>query len=188
MTNTKPAVFLDRDGTIIKQVHHLTRIEEVEIVKEAVSAVKSLNEKNIPCIVITNQSVVARGKCSLGEVKAINKFINDEFKNMGAEITAFYLCPHYPKKLETENEFQKDCNCRKPKPGLILQAAKDFEVDLGKSWVVGDSTTDIAAGINAKCKTILVQTGYSGQDGIEKVTPSHVVKDLSEALVIILKG
>lgn len=171
------AVFLDRDGTIIKDVVYLSKEEDIEIIPEAVEAIKIFNKNNYLVILITNQSGIARGYYSIDQFEKVNKKVVDIFKQKGAIIDDAYFCPH----------FENDCSCRKPNPGMIFEAAKNHQIDLNKSFVIGDKGTDIEAGKNAGCKTVLVLTGLeNAQD--QSVKPDFVAKDALEAVEWIVKN
>ncbi len=180
MYKTKKAIFLDRDGVIIKQKHHLHKKEDLELILNSSKAIKLFNEKDYLTIVISNQPVVARGLCTIQEVNEINHYMEEMLKEQGAKIDRIYFCPHHPTKGNNP-EYTKNCECRKPNIGLILQAKKDYDIDLNKSWFIGDHTMDIQTGVNAGCKTILVKIGYGGKDGLFSVKPDFVAKDLLDA-------
>ncbi|MDO8428988.1 MAG: HAD family hydrolase [Candidatus Diapherotrites archaeon] len=173
------AVFLDRDGVIIHEKHHLREIAQVEFISSAAAAIKKLNSKFI-VIVISNQAVVARKLCTEQDVKKVNQFIQTELEKQGAKIDAFYFCPHHPK-------FSGDCECRKPKIGMLVQAKKDFNLNFANTFFVGDKTVDIQTGKNAGCKTILVKTGYAGSDKEFNVQPDITAEDILDAVEKILK-
>jgi len=173
------AVFLDRDGTINKEVDYLSRIEEFEFLPSAVKALVKLSKSSYKIIVITNQSGVARGYFTEVALGKIHGHMVEELKANGARVDGIYVCPHHP---------DENCDCRKPKTGLIRKAEKDFNLDVKNSYIVGDSTKDVQTGINAGCKTILVKTGYGGKDKLYDVKPDYVVKDLLFAVEnVILK-
>lgn len=160
------AVFLDRDGTINEHRGFISDIEDFHIIDGVAEAIKQINESSYLVIVITNQPVVARGEITEEGLDEIHKKMETILGENGAYIDALYYCPHHPDKgFEGEiPEFKIDCNCRKPKPGMILKAADDFNIDITNSWMIGDSKTDIEAGKNAGCKTALIGTGDFGQD------------------------
>jgi len=149
------AVFLDRDGTINKVVGFLTDINQFELLDGAAEAVKKINESGRLAILITNQPVIARGEVSEEELAEIHNKMETLLGREGAYLDAIYFCPHHPDKgFEGErSEYKIVCDCRKPKPGMILRAAADFNVDLTESWMVGDSDFDVLCGKNAGCKT-----------------------------------
>lgn len=178
------AVFLDRDGTIIRQVELLHKISEVKLLPAAARAMRALNKLGYLVIVVTNQPVVARGIITLKEVDKIHAFLVAKFKESGAKIDAVYFCPHHPEA--TLKKYRIRCRCRKPNIGMIVKAAKKLGINLKKSFMVGDSTRDVLAGNRAKLRTILVKTGYSGKDPWQfKSKPDFVVKNLDGAVKVI---
>lgn len=154
---TRPGIFLDRDGVLIRDVDILTRCEQVELLPGAVEALKVLQEAGYPIVVVTNQPVVARGWITEPELQAIHQHIRQLLQGQGADVSAFYYCPHHP--AATLPEYRQACDCRKPRPGLLLQAAADMGLDLPASVMVGDRISDIAAGRAAGCATVLVECG-----------------------------
>lgn len=166
LLNKQKAIFLDRDGTINKYVGFLRNIDEFELLPGTTDAIKMINSSGYLAIVITNQPVIARGEVSYAELEEIHKKLETTLGAEGAYINALYFCPHHPDKgFEGEvPDLKIDCNCRKPKPGMIQQAAEDFNIDLNASWMIGDGKNDILAGKNAKCHTALIGTDDFGQD------------------------
>lgn len=154
LSQKQKAIFLDRDGTINKYVGFLTKPEQFELIPGVADAVKMINKSGYLAIVVTNQPVIARGECTWEELRAIHDKMETELGRDGAFIDAIYVCPHHPDKgFDGERpEYKKDCDCRKPKPGLMLQAAKDLNIDLSLSYMIGDSERDIEAGRIAGCK------------------------------------
>lgn len=166
LKNKQKAIFLDRDGTINKYVGFLRDIKDFELIDGAAEAIKNINSSEYLAIVITNQPVIARGEVSFEELKNIHYKMETLLGNAGAYIDALYYCPHHPDKgFEGEiKELKIECDCRKPKPGMILQAKKDFNIDLNQSWVIGDGKNDILAGKAAGCKTALIGSENYTQD------------------------
>ena len=162
---TKPAVFLDRDGTINVEKDYLYRIEEFEFTPGAVEAIKLLNQAGYLVVVVTNQSGVARGYYAEADVETLHSHIDQLLALQGARVDAWYYCPHH---AQGKPPYNQECNCRKPLPGMLLQAAADHAIDLTRSWMVGDKTADIEAGQAAGCKPVLVMTGYGAEvaDGV----------------------
>ena len=151
------AIFFDRDGVLNEEIGYLYEIEKFKWIDGAREAIKFCNEKNFLTIVVTNQSGVARGYYTEDDVKKIHNFMQEDLKNFSAHIDAFYYCPHHP---ESEIEiYKKICDCRKPKPGMILQAAKDFDIDLKNSILFGDSQRDLDAAKNAGLKAEIFFSG-----------------------------
>ena len=159
--NKQKAIFLDRDGTINKYVGFLRNIDEFELIEGVSEAIKQINQSGYLAVVVTNQPVIARGEVTWDELHEIHKKMETLLGKDGAYIDGIYICPHHPDKgFEGERpEYKFDCDCRKPKPGLLLQAAKDYNIDLSKSYMIGDSERDVEAGRNAGCKkTFAVET------------------------------
>lgn len=156
--NKQKAIFLDRDGVINKYVGFLRNIDEFELLEGVSEAIKRINDSGYLAIVVTNQPVIARGEVTYEELTEIHHKMETLLGQDGAYLDAIYYCPHHPHKgYEGEvPELKIECECRKPKPGMLLQAAKDFNIDLEKSWMIGDSDTDIEAGKKAGCQTFLV--------------------------------
>ena len=161
LKNKQKAVFLDRDGTINKYVGFLRNIDDFELLPGVAEAIKRINASGYLAIVVTNQPVIARGEVSFEELEQIHNKMETLLGAEGAYLDAIYYCPHHPNKgYEGEvRELKIDCDCRKPKPGMLLKAAENFNIDLRKSWMVGDGENDIKAGINAGCKTVLIGSG-----------------------------
>ncbi len=162
--NKQKAIFLDRDGTINKYVGFLRNIDDFELIEGVSEAIKMINQSGYLAIVVTNQPVIARGEVTWEELNEIHKKMETLLGKAGAYIDGMYICPHHPDKgFEGERpEYKFDCECRKPKSGLLLQAAQDFNIDLSQSIMVGDDNRDVEAGWNAHCKdSILVQTNSS---------------------------
>lgn len=154
LTNKQKAIFLDRDGTINKYVGFLRNIDDFELIKGVAEAIKLINQSGYLAIVVTNQPVIARGEVTWEELNEIHKKMATLLGKEGAYVDGIYVCPHHPDKgFEGERpEYKIDCDCRKPKPGLLLQAAKDFNIDLSESYMIGDSHRDVEAGENAGVK------------------------------------
>lgn len=166
------AIFLDRDGTINKYVGFLRNIDDFKLIPGAAEAIKKINASGYLCIVVTNQPVVARGEVSISELDEIHKKLETEIGKTGAYIDALYYCPHHPHKgYEGEiPELKIECDCRKPKPGMLLQAAEDYNIDLSQSWMVGDGENDVLAGVNAGCSTVLLSADDEYADYGQKFT------------------
>jgi len=172
------AVFLDRDGTIIEDVTYLGRPEEVRLLPRAAEGIAVLNRSGLPVIVATNQSVVGRGMIDVAMLDAIHARLRDVIAAAGALVDAIYICPHHP---------DEGCECRKPRPGLLLQAAAERNLDLAASFMVGDRPLDILAGQAAGCRTVLVETGPPGAwDEAAGAVPDFRAPDLYEAAVWIV--
>ncbi len=158
LKNKQKAIFLDRDGTINKHVGFLRDINEFELLPNVAEAIKKINHSDYLAIVVTNQPVIARGEVSIPELEMIHNKMETLLGELGVYLDAIYYCPHHPHKgYDGERpEYKIDCKCRKPKPGMLLNAAHDFNIDLKQSWMIGDGENDILAGIAAGCKTGLI--------------------------------
>ncbi len=160
------AIFLDRDGTINRFVGFLRRIEEFELLPGAAEAIRRINASGYLAIVVTNQPVIARGEVTPAELREIHNKMETLLGKEGAFLDGILFCPHHPDKgFEGEvPELKIQCGCRKPKPGLLLQAEKRFHIDLSRSWMIGDSQSDILAGKAAGCRTALIGEEDFGQE------------------------
>lgn len=166
LKNKQRAVFLDRDGTINRYVGFLRNIDDFELLPGVTDAIKKINASGYLAIVVTNQPVIARGEVSFEEVEQIHNKMETLLGAEGAYLDAIYFCPHHPHKgFEGERpELKFDCDCRKPKPGMLLKAAEDFNIELSRSWMAGDGENDIKAGQAAGCHTALIGEGKYGQE------------------------
>jgi len=149
------AVFLDRDGTINEEVNYLSDPKDLKLLPGVAEAIRMFNEANYKVIIITNQSAIARGFLTVEKLNNIHEKLLKLLEEKGARIDAIYYCPHHP---------DEECECRKPKAGLILRASKEHNINIRMSYMIGDRLIDIEAGRNAGCKTVLVKTGYGGQE------------------------
>ncbi len=158
LKNKQKAIFLDRDGTINKYVGFLTDINEFELLDGVTEAIKMINESGYLAIVVTNQPVIARGEVSVEELQEIHNKMETLLGQSGAYIDDIFYCPHHPHKgYEGERpEYKIECECRKPKPGMLFAAAEKYNIDLRESWMIGDGENDIEAGRNAGCKVCSV--------------------------------
>lgn len=167
------AVFLDRDGTINIEKEYLYRIADFEFIPGAPDAIRLLNQAGIMVIVVTNQSGVARGYYTEEDVENLHRHIAGELNSAGAHVDAWLYCPHHP---DGRGSYALTCTCRKPLPGMLLEAAARYDIDLEQSTIIGDKPADIEAGAAAGCRTILVRTGYGS--GNEHLTgPQTIVCD-----------
>ena len=187
LSRKQKAIFLDRDGTINKFIGFARDINKIELEENAAEGLKKINRSEYISIVITNQPVIARGEVTLAQLDEIHKKIETLLGQSGAYYDDLYFCPHHPDSgFEGEvKELKIKCNCRKPGIELILRAAEKYNIDISKSYVLGDTTMDIQTGVNAKCKTILVETGEKGLDKKFNVKADYQIKDLSEINKII---
>lgn len=151
------AIFLDRDGTIARDVPYCGRLEDFELLPTVPEAIRLLNDNDFKVVVVTNQSGIARGYFTEDTLARIHQKMEAEMRKQNARIDAIYYCPHHP---------DDRCECRKPKTALFHKAVRELDIDLNRSWVVGDMPLDIAAGKALMCKTVLVTTGPQGGNGI----------------------
>lgn len=168
LNKKQKAIFLDRDGTINRYVGFLRDIDDMELLPYVGEAIRKMNELGYLVIVVSNQPVIARGEVTEEGLLEIHNKMETLLGNEGAYVDAIYYCPHHPDKgyQNERTEFKIKCNCRKPKPGMLLKAAADFNIDLTKSWMVGDNKVDIFAGKRAGCRTVYLNSDEEnyGQD------------------------
>lgn len=177
-----PAVFLDRDGVICKEKSYVTSPQQLEIYPFAASAVKMLRDAGWKVIVVTNQSAVAHGMLKESELQLIHQKLTEILP-----VDRIYYCPHYPPEDEDVLPYRIRCSCRKPEPGMLLKAASEEQIDLNRSYMVGDRAIDILAGKKAGAATVLVRTGY-GEKGLEQdVRPDFIFSDLKEFVEYIVR-
>ena len=183
LSNKQKAIFLDRDGTINKYVGFLRDINEFELIDGVNEAIKKINVSGYLAIVITNQPVIARGEVTYEELNEIHNKMETLLGNQGAYLDSIYYCPHHPDSgFDGEvKELKIDCDCRKPKPGLLLKAAEELNIDVSQSWMIGDSKNDIIAGKSAGCKTSLI----GNEDYKQDITVDSLLTFVNE---IIEKG
>lgn len=187
----KPAVFLDRDGTVIQEVGYLNRLDRVSFFPWSVDAVRVLGDAGLLVVVVTNQAGVARGYFDEALVRDTHALIDERMRNGRARIDGYYYCPHHPDgKVE---RYRAACDCRKPKPGMILRAARDLGIDVGRSFVVGDRWLDVEMGRAAGATTVLVKTGYDLEDddrpdGLEADRVAHNLMDAAGWILRTLRG
>jgi len=184
------AVFLDRDGTLNEEVGYLDSAGKLQMIPEAFEAVRRINESGMKAVVVTNQAGVAKGLFSEKFVRDVNDRIQGLFIEYGALIDRFYYCPHHPS--EGADPYRKICDCRKPEPGLLQQAAQDLDIDLARSYMIGDHLRDVETARRVGAKGILVTTGHGADQlktsGITAANqPDYVAKNILEAVDWILK-
>lgn len=165
-------VFLDRDGTMIEEVEYLTDVDQLKLIDGAVEAIRLLNNADYKVVMITNQSGIAKGYLTEAQLQIIHAELEKMLRKNNVSIDGIYYCPHHP-DAEVE-AYKADCQCRKPKPGMLKQAAKDLDIDLKNSFVIGDKLSDLGAGDAAGCRKILVRTGYGME--MEKDLPNASVQ------------
>ncbi len=179
----KGAAFLDRDGTIIELVHHLNDPADVKLIEGAGSAIAKLKDAGWPVVIITNQSVIGRGKLTEVGLAEVHAEMNQQLAPFGAEIHDIYYCPLAP-GIKDPTIIEDEM--RKPGPGMLRQASRELGLDLNSSWMVGDTVSDMLAGRNAGAKTLLVETGYGSRYAHDMLAIDHKVADLTAAAQIIL--
>ena len=182
----REAFFLDRDGTLIEEVHYLSEPSQVRLIPGAAEAVRVLNSAGMLVVIVTNQAGVARGYFPESRGAEVHDRLSALLAAHGARIDAYYHCPHHP--TEGVGEYRVECDCRKPRPGLLLRGARELDIDLARSWMVGDKLSDAEAGAAAGCRTVLVRTGHG--DELPTALPhpdlnlAGVVSDLTEAIAL----
>lgn len=185
------AVFFDRDGTINEEVGYLSSLDQFVLYPGAARAIRMVNEAGMMAIVVTNQSGVARGVFDEAFLEEVHRHMQQLLNASGARIDRFYYCPHHPE--EGRNPYVLDCDCRKPNPGMIFRAARELDIALDRSYMVGDTLRDMATARRAGVTGILVRTGYGGRQpgpvdsSIEAAVPAYNALDILDAVAWILK-
>lgn len=184
----QPAVFLDRDGTIIEEVGYLNRLNRVKFFPWTVDAIRVFNEAGLLVVLVTNQAGVAQGYYDEAFVRETHRYIDERVRAGQAHIDGYYYCPHHPRA--SVEAYRQACTCRKPSPGMIQQAAGDLGIDVARSYVVGDRWGDVDLGAAAGAKSILLRTGYGQADDARPATapvPDHVSDNLASAAAWIVR-
>ena len=185
--NRKRAAFLDRDGTLNHDVGYTCQVEDLRLLDNVVEGLRLISEIGFRLIITTNQAGIARGYFTEQEMRAFNKHLVDILQSYSIIIDAMYYCPYHP--TEGIGPFKRDSAFRKPQPGMLIQAAKDHDIDLRSSYVIGDKKSDILAGQAVGCITILVMTGAAGTGEPDLVAvPDYVAHDLLDAAPIIRRA
>lgn len=188
--NRRPAVFLDRDGTINEQMGYVNHLSRFVLLPGVAQAVRLLNEHGIPAVVVTNQSGLARGYFPPALLDAVHAEMERLLAAEGARIDGIYVCPHHPEAKVAQ--YRQSCRCRKPLPGLLEQAAADLHLDLARSFIVGDRWSDLECGVLVGATPVLVLTGY-GQGELEhigpqkKIQPAVIAGNLLEAVQQVIR-
>lgn len=180
------AIFLDRDGTINKEVGYLSSLAQLILYPDAARAIKMINGSGMKSVVVTNQSGVARGYFTAAFVADVHRKIQSMLAPHQAHLDAFYYCPHHP---EGQGIYRQECNCRKPEPGMLLTAAQDLGIDLGRSYLIGDTRKDMQAGLKAGTKAVLVRTGYGreAEADCSDVGLNYIADDILAAVKWIMQ-
>lgn len=187
--NKQKAIFLDRDGVLNVFGDFVRSPEQLKLKEDAAGALRRINESKYLAICVTNQPVVARGETTLGTLTEIHWKLQDLLGEGGAYLNDLFFCPHHPDKGFPGEvpEYKIECDCRKPKIGMLLKAQKKYNVDFKASWFVGDTHQDVQTGINAGCRTILITSGDPNPTRVyAEAKPDYVCKDLAEAVDLIL--
>jgi len=187
----RPAVFIDRDGTLTEEVGYVNHPRRLRLLPRSAEAIRRLNEHGIPAVVVTNQAGLARGYFSEDVLHAVTAELGAQLRQAGAHLDGIYVCPHHP--TEGEPPWRADCDCRKPKPGMFLQAAAELGLDLGASTIVGDKASDLAIAPKIGARGVLVLSGYGlGEWEYRRDTfaarPDHVADDLLDAVQWVIEG
>lgn len=190
MKTGRPAVFLDRDGTINEQMGYINHETRFRLLPRVAAAIRLLNEKKIPAVVVSNQSGLARGYFPESLLSKVHDKMHRLLEEQGAHLDGVYFCPHHPEAVKAE--FRKKCSCRKPKPGLMIQASLELGLYLSGSYVVGDRWSDLKAASNCNAVGILVLTGYGRGDyeyigPSQEIQPHYIAEDLFEAAEWIIR-
>ena len=190
LTTGRPAVLLDRDGTINEQMGYVNHLSRFHLLPGAARAIRGLNEAGLAVVVVTNQSGLARGYFPESLLEAVHAEMYRLLAQEGARLDGLYVCPHHPEAKE--ERFRLDCDCRKPRTGLLERAAAELGLDLGRSYMVGDRWSDLRCGAAVGATTVLVLTGYGRGDALyvgpgQTVQPDHVAEDLERAAAWILE-
>jgi D-glycero-D-manno-heptose 1,7-bisphosphate phosphatase len=184
MNRSDIAVFLDRDGTVNVEKDFLSSPDQLQLIPRSAAAIRELNNLGARVFIITNQSGVARGLFPEADVLKIHKVLNELLKLENAFVDDFFYCPHLPGA--EESRYNKDCDCRKPKPGMLHQAERKYSVDLRRSFVVGDRCIDVAAGKAVAAGTVMVSTGYGAMEIRDcRSEPDFFAQDLMEGVTYI---
>lgn len=179
VTGNNRAVFLDRDGVLIEDTNYVGHVDAVKLIDSAPQALRRLKDAGFQLFVVTNQSGVARGYFTREQVDEIHALLDGHFAKAGVALDRYYVCPHHP---------EDNCDCRKPKPKFLLDAHRDYGVDLAHSYMIGDRATDVQCGQNAGTRSILVLTGGGRETAAKgEIKPDHVAADISAAVDWVLK-
>ena len=183
------AIFMDRDGTVCEEVGYVNHVDRIRLLPRSAAAIKAANDAGYQTVVVTNQAGVARGYFAESLVDDVHDRVRELLAEQGARLDGIYFCPHHPEVGPPP--YRKECTCRKPRPGMLERARDEMGIDLGASYMVGDSAKDLGAGHRAGTTNVLVLTGY-GKGELEhqshawSVQPDHVAADLQDAITWIL--
>jgi D,D-heptose 1,7-bisphosphate phosphatase len=182
------AVFLDKDGTLVEDQPPNVDTAGVRFYRDVFTALRLLDRSGYALIIATNQNAIARGRCSETDVRRVQVYIERRLANEGITLAGFYYCPHHPEGIVAP--YAVPCLCRKPQPGLLTRAARDLDIDLAQSWMVGDILHDVEAGRWAGCRTVLLNNGHETEWRLTETRwPDHIANTLLEAAqLIVLSG
>jgi D-glycero-D-manno-heptose 1,7-bisphosphate phosphatase len=186
---SRPAIFMDRDGTVSQEVGYIVHLDRYALLPRSLEAIRRINAAGFAAIVATNQSGVARGLFSEELVGQVHRRLQDWLADGGARLDGIYYCPHHPR--EGNGPFTGPCDCRKPRPGMLQRAATEHGLDLGRSYMIGDTGRDLGAAVAAGATPVLVLTGY-GRGELEHLRhrwtaePAFIAEDLLDAVTWIL--
>jgi len=186
-SNQRPAVFLDKDGTLVRNVPYNVDPRRIELESTAAEGLAQLAEAGLALVVVSNQSGVARGFFEEKALDAVEQRIRQLLEALDIELAGFYYCPHHPEGSVAQ--YRVRCNCRKPAPGMLLSAAQDLGLDLSRSWLIGDILDDIEAGRAAGCRAVLIDAGHETEwvSGPRR-TPHYIAANLADAARFIVEA
>ena len=187
-THLAPTVFLDRDGTLIEEVGYLSHLDRIVLYPWSIESVKLLNRAGFKVVVVTNQAGVARGLFDEDFIDEAHRFLDQKFSDGGATIDKFYYCPHHPEA--SVEAYRSECDCRKPKAGMLWKAAQELQLELSHSFVIGDRLSDLRLGPAVGAKSVLVRTGYgetTARELTDDVEVDYTAPELMTAVAWILR-
>lgn len=187
-THLAPTVFLDRDGTLIEEVGYLSHLDRIALYPWSIESVKLLNRAGFKVVVVTNQAGVARGLFDEDFIDEAHRFLDQKFGDGGAMIDKFYYCPHHPEA--SVEAYRCECDCRKPKAGMLWKAAQELQLELSHSFVIGDRLSDLRLGPAVGAKSVLVRTGYgetTARELTDDVEVDYTAPELMTAVAWILR-
>ncbi len=187
-THLSPTVFLDRDGTLIEEVGYLSHLDRIALYPWSIESVKLLNRAGFKVVVVTNQAGVARGLFDEDFIDEAHRFLDQKFSDGGATIDKFYYCPHHPEA--SVEAYRSECDCRKPKAGMLWKAAQELQLELSHSFVIGDRLSDLRLGQAVGARSLLVRTGYgetTARELTDDVEVAYTAPELMTAVAWILR-
>ena len=188
-THLAPTVFLDRDGTLIEEVGYLSHLDRIALYPWSIESVKLLNRAGFKVVVVTNQAGVARGLFDEDFIDEAHRFLDQKFSDGGATIDKFYYCPHHPEA--SVEAYRSECDCRKPKAGMLWKAAQELQLELSHSFVIGDRLSDLRLGQAVGARSLLVRTGYgetTARELTDDVEVAYTAPELMTAVAWILRN